>query len=32
MVSRAAPFDPLPSELDGDNLQITVPVRFDVNS
>jgi protein TonB len=31
MVSRAAPFDPLPAELAGDTLQITVPVRFDVS-
>jgi protein TonB len=31
MVARAAPFDPLPAELAGDTLQITVPVRFDVN-
>ncbi|MDX2170922.1 MAG: energy transducer TonB [Deltaproteobacteria bacterium] len=31
MVSRAAPFEPLPAEVSGDRIQITVPVRFDVN-
>jgi len=32
MVSRAAPFEPLPAEVAADLLQVTVPVRFDVNS
>jgi protein TonB len=31
MVTRAAPFEPLPSEVTGEVLQVTVPVRFDVN-
>lgn len=31
MVTRAAPFEPLPSEVSGELLQVTVPVRFDVN-
>jgi TonB family protein len=31
MVTRAAPFEPLPSEVSDDVLQVTVPVRFDVN-
>jgi len=32
LVSRAAPYGPLPDGVDGDALQITVPIRFDVDS
>ncbi|MGH7787662.1 MAG: energy transducer TonB, partial [Candidatus Binatia bacterium] len=32
MVARAAPFDPLPTEVERDSLQLTIPVRFDVDS
>jgi protein TonB len=31
LVSRAAPFGPLPPAIGADTLQITVPIRFDVD-